>query len=166
MTITVRPATKRDIDAIQRVARSSWQASHAPLVGTEASPSFFEQEYDKARIRAKVTNDAGQFEVAVDEDGVVGFAAAAPLNQSPLTFGLSWLYVHPDHWSEGIGQRLHTTVQRAIEQRGGERLRLGVLAENERAIRFYEHAGYTHHGDYYDDRIEARGYLYVKELTR
>ncbi|WP_185715513.1 GNAT family N-acetyltransferase [Halocatena pleomorpha] len=166
MTVTVRSATKRDIDAIQRVARSSWQASHAPLVGTEASLSFFEQEYDKARIRAKITNDAGQFEVAVDDDGVVGFVAAVPLNQSPLLFGLSWLYVHPDRWGEGIGQQLHTTVQQAIERAGGERIRLGVLAENERAIRFYEHAGYTHQDDYYDDRIKARGRLYVKELTR
>lgn len=163
--LTVRPATRRDTDSIQRVASASWEAAHAPLVGAETARSFFEREYDEARIHSKIASDAGLFEVAVDEDGVVGFVTAAPLEQSPLTFGLSWLYVHPDRWREGIGTRLLTGVEKTIERREGERIRLGVLAANERAIRFYERAGYAHHSDYYDDRIEARGCLYVKEMS-
>lgn len=162
--LTVRPAMKRDIDSIRGIARSSWDAAHAPLLGAETAHSFFEREYDESRVRSKVTSDAGCFEVAVDSSGVVGFVTAAPLERSPPVFGLSWLYVHPDRWGEGIGTRLLTGVERAIEREGGERIRLGVLAANERAIRFYERAGYTHYNDYYDDRIEARGCLYVKEL--
>lgn len=154
----------QDTDAIRQVASASWHTAHAPLISSEKANSFFEREYDEARIRAKITDDAGRFEVAVDDSGIVGFVTAAPVDQSPRVFGLSWLYVHPDRWGEGIGTQLHTTVKQAIEQRGGERIRLGVLAGNERAIHFYERAGYTHQNDYYDDRIDARGRLYVKEL--
>lgn len=163
--LTVRPAMKRDTDAIQQVASASWQAAHTPLIGAETAQAFFDQEYGEAQIRSKIVDDAGIFKLAVDADGVVGFVTAAPLDQSPHVFGLSWLYVHPDRWGEGIGTQLHTTVERAIERRGGERIRLGVLAANERAIRFYEAAGYAHHSNYYDDRIDARGQLYVKELA-
>ncbi len=162
--LTVRPATRRDVDAIRGVASAAWEAAHAPLIGTETATSFFEREYDEARVRSKITSDAGIFDVAVGGDGIVGFGAATPVERSPRVFGLSWLYVHPDRWGEGIGTRLLTGVEGTIERRGGERIRLGVLAANERAIRFYEAAGYTNHNDYYDDRIEARGCLYVKEL--
>lgn len=162
--LTVRPATRRDIDAIRQVASSSWEAAHAPLIGTETGRSFFETEYDEARIRSKITSDGKIFDVAVDGEGVVGFVTAAPKKTSPRVFGLSWLYVLPGRWNEGIGTRLLTRTEQTIERRGGERIRLGVLAGNERAIRFYETAGYTHHNDYYDDRIEARGCLYKKLL--
>jgi ribosomal protein S18 acetylase RimI-like enzyme len=53
------------------------------------------------------------------------------------------LYVLSRFWRQGVGHALWLTAQRLLLERGCARVTLWVLAENERAIRFYEKLGFA-----------------------
>lgn len=38
------------------------------------------------------------------------------------------------------------------------------MAENERAVNFYESAGYGREDEFYDDQIDTHGYTYAKPI--
>jgi ribosomal protein S18 acetylase RimI-like enzyme len=38
------------------------------------------------------------------------------------------------------------------------------MTESERAVEFYESAGYRRDEEFYDERIDTSGFLYAKEL--
>lgn len=181
MAVEVRPAAPGDADALRRVARRAWHAAHAPIVGAETVEEFLAEYYDESSLRSAIEDEGIIFEVAVDaadgdaeaadpadedaaEDAPVGFASARPTDGDDDVFSLGRIYVHPDRWGEGIGRRLLATVEAKIERRGGDRVRLVVMADNDRAVGFYESAGYDRLDDFYDDRIGTRSYRYAKDL--
>lgn len=57
----------------------------------------------------------------------------------PRTGYVDQLVVHPDHWGEGVASRLIE----AAALRSPAHLSLDVNEQNERAVRFYEKAGFT-----------------------
>ena len=155
MCIEIRPATPTHIDGIQRVAEQAWYSAHEPIVGAETVDEFLEKYYDAETFRSLIENDA-IFPVAVaSESNVVGFASASPDNDCASTYHLGRIYILPDRWGEGIGRRLLADIEQTVERRGGERIKLGVMAENERAVKFYESANYERESKFYDERIGA-----------
>jgi ribosomal protein S18 acetylase RimI-like enzyme len=165
MNIEIRSATSTDIDGIQRVANRAWHSAHGPIVGENTVDEFLEKYYDTESFRSLIENDDSIFDVAAgSEDDVVGFVSAGPADECAAIFDLGRIYVHPDRWGEGIGQQLLGHTEQKIEQRGGERIKLGVMAENERAVNFYESAGFQREGEFYDDRIDTYSYNYVKTI--
>ncbi len=167
MSIEIRQARREDTDGIQHVAEQAWHSAHAPIIGTERTDEFLERYYDAATFRSLVEDSGSILGVAVDDEKpeVVGFVGASPADGDSATFDLGRIYVLPGRWREGIGDRLLSHVERTIGERGGERIELGVMAENERAIEFYESAGYRRDEKFYDERIDTSGYMYVKELS-
>lgn len=164
MDVELRPAREADVGGIQRVADAAWHAAHAPIVGEAAVEAFLEDFYDAETFRTLLDRDEALLDVAVDGDAVVGFAAAAPTEDDRRTYHLSRIYVDPDRWGEGVGGRLLERVERLAADRGADRLTLGVMAENERAVGFYQAAGYERTDDFYDDRLDTPGYTFEKEL--
>jgi ribosomal protein S18 acetylase RimI-like enzyme len=157
MAAEIRPARSADLPAVQRVARAAWYAAHEPIVGEESVETFLAEYYSREALEERLGRRT-VFLVAVD-DAVVGFAVAGPTDD-PTTYVLGRIYVSPDRWGEGIGRRLLEDVHGRARERGGERMRLGVMAENDRAVRFYEAAGYERVGDRVDERIGTTTYEY------
>lgn len=163
--VEVRPATLDDVGAVRRIARRAWWAAHEPLVGEDSVETFLEEYYDVAMVQGRVERDDVVLLVAsAGEVGVVGFLSAAPAADDPGLFHLSQCYVDPDRWGEGIGSRLLATAETSMADRGADRVRLGVMAENDRAVGFYEAAAYERVGAFHDDRLEVDGYTYEKTL--
>ncbi|MCS0497579.1 GNAT family N-acetyltransferase [Ancylobacter sp. MQZ15Z-1] len=83
----------------------------------------------------------------IDEGAVIDLAVtddeAARLlgfvSVDPRTGYVDQLVVHPDHWGEGVARQLVA----AAEARTRKGLSLDVNEENERAVRFYERAGFN-----------------------
>lgn len=159
MDANVRPATTSDVADVRRVARESWHATYDDLLGTDAVESVVNEWYDLYRLRQSVEREDGLFLVAErevggedDGDGEGGTETEAELlgfGQSLLADGendgaaeLPRLYVHPDHWGEGVGTALAERIESWAADRGAERLRLIVLADNEVGNAFYESRGY------------------------
>lgn len=163
MAVEIRQVEPSDLAAVQAVAREAWYAAHAPIIGEQAVEEFLDSYYGRDTLRERLDEDT-VFPVAVDGEAVVGFAVAGPAERKPVTFVLGRLYVIPERWGEEIGRRLLRRVEARASDRGGERIRLGVMAENDRAVGFYEAAGYERVGEHDDERIGATAYEYGKEL--
>lgn len=160
----MRPAGPSDINGIQSVATQAWHAAHAPIIGADTVETFLEEHYDTESFRSRINHKDVIIEVAADAgDTVVGYAMANPIEEE-LTFSLTHIYVTPDHWSNGIGRQLLNHIEQKIRHCGGERITLSVMADNNRAVRFYETTGYNRVSEFYDDRIDTHSYTYDKNI--
>lgn len=165
MTVEIRPATTEDVEEVRRVSERAWYEAHAPIIGEDATREFLDRYYDPETLRAVIDDRARILDVAVTGGDVVGFVSGGPDEESPETFHLNRVYVHPDRWGQGIGRRLVEHVETKVARRGQEQILLGVMAENERAIRFYESAGFDRQKEFYDDNVDATSYIYEKTLA-
>jgi ribosomal protein S18 acetylase RimI-like enzyme len=170
--IDIRPGFPADAAAITRVRRESWLAAYAGIIdralidratatgGSAASPP----PYRRTLVA-----------VGGDDPAVIGYAAFGPERTvvsailppvtpagghasaapgDPLTPAgragdtgeLYALYVTPAWWSAGAGRALMGSVLTALRDRPYARAVLWVLAENTRARRFYERAGFAPDG--------------------
>ena len=98
--------------------------------------------------------------VAEADDAIIGLAHFGPSTDEPVG-EIYRFFVAPECWGKGVGKAL---MQRALEQlhvAGFETAILWVHADNRRARRFYEAAGWRPDGAERDE--EAFGHV-VKEL--
>ncbi|PSQ49673.1 N-acetyltransferase [Halobacteriales archaeon SW_7_65_23] len=165
MTVDIRPATADDVAALQRVAERAWHDAHAPIIGTETTEEFLAEHYDAETFRAVIDDESRLLAVADASEGIVGFTGGGPDDDSPATFHLSRIYVDPDWWGQGVGRQLLAHLEEALREQGYEHITLGVMAENDRAIRFYESAGFDREEEFYDEAIDTTSYVYRKELA-
>jgi ribosomal protein S18 acetylase RimI-like enzyme len=164
MTVNIRPATAEDIDAIREISERAWHEAHTPIIGRETTEEFLEQHYDSETFHATIDDPERILDVAADEEGVVGFISGGPSEESPGTFNLVRVYVRPDRWGDGIGRQLLEHFERKVSEREQDRITLGVMADNDRAISFYESMGYDRTEEFYDGTIDTNSYVYEKEL--
>ncbi|MFB6150119.1 MAG: GNAT family N-acetyltransferase [Halobacteriales archaeon] len=165
MEVVIRRAEPSDIPEIRSVATAAWHAAHAPIIGPEAVEEFLADHYEPTSFQRWIEREDVVLDVATTpESAVIGYVLALPVNEETSTFSLTQIYIHPDHWGNGIGTRLLDRCEAAIQSRGGERIKLSVMADNERAIGFYEAAGYERVESFYDDRIETYSYTYAKSI--
>ncbi|MFC4448830.1 GNAT family N-acetyltransferase [Halorussus aquaticus] len=153
----VRPATTGDVGDVRRVARESWHATYDDILGAEAVESVVDDWYDLFALRQSVEREDGLFLVAEREgDGgdaeteLIGFAQSVLGDEEradDAAAQLPRIYVHPDHWDEGVGSAMLDRVEAWAADRGAERLRLLVLADNEVGNAFYERRGYRAVGE-------------------
>lgn len=165
MTGEIRPAEPGDVDGIQRVAEAAWRAAHEPIVGSDVVDSFLEEYYGTEQFLERVARDDVVLAVAVEpagDEAVVGYVLGMPDDDAVLH--LSHIYVVPDRWGEGIGRRLLAHVEERARERGADRVELGVMADNDRAVAFYEDGGYSRSGSFYDERADTRSYTYEKPV--
>ncbi|MET9873728.1 GNAT family N-acetyltransferase [Actinacidiphila glaucinigra] len=161
----VRVMTRDDIDAVAAVRVRGWQTAYAGIV-----PQSYLDAMDAGADaeRRKEWFDAGGKRVdnlvATDGGEVTGWAALGPYRGEPddAEVGeLYALYVRPDRIGRGAGRALMDAVRARAGERGFRSLRLWVLADNARALRFYERAGFAPDGT---DQIEMYDGVPLKEL--
>ncbi|WP_276299942.1 GNAT family N-acetyltransferase [Halorussus lipolyticus] len=174
--LSVRSAEAGDVADVRRIARESWHAAYDDIVGPESVGSVVDEWYDLNHLRRSVERDDGVFLVAeigggsedadatddADDPEVVGFAQGV-LGGADDSAELPRIYVHPDHWGEGAGSAMLERVEDELADRGAERLRLVVLADNEIGNAFYERHGYPTVGSR-ESEFEGETYAdYVRE---
>jgi ribosomal protein S18 acetylase RimI-like enzyme len=137
---TIRPARSDDVPAIQHVARTTWHAAYDDLLGPDAVDAKVDEWYADGVVADGITDDTTTYLVATDDE-VIGYAFGSPLDDDVAS--LSAIYVLPDRWGSGVGSQLFDAVTDRLHDRGVVRLRIRVLADNDRAREFYERHGAT-----------------------
>ncbi|MFD1647412.1 GNAT family N-acetyltransferase [Haloarchaeobius litoreus] len=161
---TVREATTDDARAVQRVADAACHAVYDDILGPEEVDEVVASWYDPERlVHDDVEPDERPFFVTAVDDDVVGYVEGVPDDEDDVA-DLYRIYVHPDHWGAGLGRALLDRLERAFRDRGFERLRVSVFAENDVGVRFYESVGFDDRRTTTDERFGTERYVYEKRL--
>jgi len=131
--MTVRRATKKDLDAI----RALWEAFEAELAGPEWVRETWEEELVDVERRMR---DAAVF-LAEDEGKVVGLLGLDFKN--PKIAHVQSVYVVPEARRRGVSAALMAEAAAMAREHGYTHMDLDVLTDNHAAIAVYERLGFA-----------------------
>jgi len=140
----IRSANADDTDAIGQVHIASWRHAYRAILPAEflAGLSVVQR---RAMWAEAVAKDLPHLLVAEVQGQVVGFSAIGPCRDegsARADFELWAIYALPSQWSTGIGRELWHASCKVLRSRGSRHVSLWVIANNERAIKFYTAAGF------------------------
>jgi GNAT superfamily N-acetyltransferase len=144
----IRHAEPRDAAAIAAVKRESWRVAYRGVVGAalldhlEIAPPISQWSHGirwpvSRRHRTLVVGRPG---------AVLGVATTRPSADDDRVGQVGLIYLHPSAWGLGLGRALLTRATDELRDAGFAEALLWVIEGNERAIRFYERAGWHDDG--------------------
>jgi len=140
----VRPATLRDAKAVAELHATSSRAAYKDLVPDEHL-STTPMDKRVAYWREAIEYGEPQVFVATEGDkivGFVGFDRSRDPKSKPTTGEIWAIYAAPTHWDQGVGLALWDAAREGIDDEGCTEVTIWVPLRNERAIRFFELAGF------------------------
>lgn len=158
----VRDATPADVPRIREVAQESWQAAYAAFLTPGQCRRALEDLYDAESLERAIEELDGFHLLVAEVDGEVqGFASAEKTWSDEAE--LYALYVHPDHWGEGVGSALLDAVADRVADEV-DRLACSVFVENYAGVGFFESQGFERLGE---TKTEVAGSVHEEyELER
>jgi ribosomal protein S18 acetylase RimI-like enzyme len=150
---TVRTATPQDAADIVRINVCGWRLAYAGIVPDDVLAAIDVPDRVE-RYRHRMSRPS-QFESLLVQDGgvTVGYTSLGPYRIGQHEGVLSRrvgevvaIYVDPPRWGTGVGPALMHAALDRLAARAFASVRLWVLAENARARRFYERAGFVPDG--------------------
>jgi ribosomal protein S18 acetylase RimI-like enzyme len=120
------------------------QAIHRDVFGLDqlSGPSLDELQ---VYWREAIEYSEPQVQVAIEGETMVGFVGFDRSRDkgTPSTMGEIWsLYVLPADWGQGAGVALWDAAHDGLKEEGCTSVSAWVPVRNERAMRFFEHAGF------------------------
>lgn len=113
-------------------------------------------------LRGRLRMSGAELLVAQRGPDVLAFSIHRPV--APDSVEIYYLATDPDAWGQGLAQRLLAAVEQMGRMAKARRAELWVIADNERAIDFYERAGYTPTGEQQDTQAGRTESRYAKTL--
>jgi L-amino acid N-acyltransferase YncA len=140
----IRHAEPEDARAVAEIHVEAWQVAYADI---------FPQEFLKSLTVASrqafwaqfLKEKQGHLQVAIDGVRLLGWINTGPCRDQDAAKGDAeiWaLYASPAVWSTGVGRQLWWAAQTTLREQAYRRCCLWVLAQNTRAMRFYQAAGF------------------------
>ncbi|MBS3178805.1 MULTISPECIES: GNAT family N-acetyltransferase [unclassified Pseudoclavibacter] len=156
---TLRWATEADARGVAVVHVDSWRAAYAGLIPAEVLAGLSVEQRSEVWKRWIVASSRGETTdlgapqphrllVAQERERIVGWVAFGPGRDAGEGHRgeLGGLYVHPDHWSTGVGASLIGHAETELRAAGHTDAYAWVLSGNQRAIGFYERQGWLADG--------------------
>lgn len=142
MTVTLRPATMGDLDAIVGVFLECWRQSYADVLPQSVIDAMTD---DRAtRLWDELLGAGrGSLLVAVEGPTVLGVTRFEASNGEGIVHSL---YVTPRAQGRGVGRVLLKRAAADMELGGPRQLSLWVFAENHASLAFYRRLGWTPDG--------------------
>ena len=132
MSINIRPASRSDMPALERLLRDAFDASYALFM-----PAAYVREWRMSEKPAETLRKLqGDMAVAVSGETVVGFVATE--NDT-----VAELWVAPDRRRRGIGTKLLHWAEDRLRDRGSGDVALSCYERNSNGLDFYRKMGYV-----------------------
>jgi ribosomal protein S18 acetylase RimI-like enzyme len=141
-SILTRPWTRDDLPAIQRLLLETWLDAYLPFIPREDVTGYLHQQYSQAKLEALFA-DADVTGLVAEVDGAVAGYAKLYDARAEQRFCLHQLYVLPSKQRLGLGRRLMACAEQRAFELGADRIWLGVMVKNARAVAWYQKMGYT-----------------------
>jgi GNAT superfamily N-acetyltransferase len=158
--VEIRTARAGDALAIAEVHVAAWRAAYAGIIPEHVLAALSVERRAK-QWRQRIQQGRSPIWVAALPD-VQGFVSAGDSRDADSSRAgeVYALYVAPESWGRGVGQRLFSRASAWLAQRY-EVGQLWVLAGNERARRFYRRQGWEPDGV---EKHEQRGDVTLHEV--
>ena len=147
MSFDLRPVRPEDAEELADLQIAAWRAAFMPLM-----PADFElptREHFLLMGERSLRAEGVHRTVAVTSDRVVGLCTDGPSRDEdapPEAGELRALYVHPDHWRQGVGAALAENALDQLRASGFSDATLWSFRDNARANAFYERLGFRPDG--------------------
>jgi ribosomal protein S18 acetylase RimI-like enzyme len=135
--VTIRPETDDDVETSVALHIRAWQKAYRGMLPDAVLDSLDPVAW-ATRRREHRTSPQSTSLVAEADGEIVGFVQFGPDREEPALGEIYAIYVDPSHWGLGAG---HALMTRALEALPQPVVRLWVLEQNERALRFYSRYG-------------------------
>lgn len=129
--LTIRKARADEIETLADIGFVAWERDLMPFLGAAS------QQSERRRLSAAVHELLDRIIVAEMEGVAVGWCA----RQRGKAY-IPYLFVTPLLQNHGIGSALLRRMESMLELQGADRVQLDTLADNVRAVAFYQHQGY------------------------
>src|SRR6185369_14231505 len=137
--VCVESVGAEGVAEIAALAGVIWRSCYPGIISGAQIEYMLQRIYDPAVMRREIEGGVEYFR-ATAEGELRGFAACGP--DSPGTYKLHKLYVHPDAQGQGVGRALLSRVEERARAGGAHTLILNVNKRNERAIQVYRRQGF------------------------
>jgi RimJ/RimL family protein N-acetyltransferase len=146
--LRVRAAVREDIDR-----RAAWPSYPAPFDMFDAHSKGWDAERRDRNWIGMRDHAPNDLFLACEGRGVelLGWFAFVDMDWEARSVGNMTIRLHPELCDRGIGTALATAIFSWAHSQGFLRLRLNVLASNQRAARCYEKAGMRKTGEFERD---------------
>jgi ribosomal-protein-alanine N-acetyltransferase len=133
LNLVIRKAIPTEIETLADIAFVAWERDLLPfLTGPAASRTA-----ERSRLSAAVREGLDRIIVAEVNGVAVGWCQRAR-GRAYIPF----LFVTPLLQNQGVGSALLRRMESFLELGGADRIHLDTLADNVRAVNFYQHQGY------------------------
>ncbi|MFI7551730.1 GNAT family N-acetyltransferase [Micromonospora sediminimaris] len=153
---SIRREQPDDAEAVARVHVRGWQAGYAGIMPDEVLNRLNPVAWAQRRRALGTADPDHPFTTLLAEEHgtLVGFATFGPYRNNqdrgdldPAYGEVVSLYVTPENWGDGTARALFAAARAGLRESGWTEYRLWVLADNDRARRFYERAGLSPDGE-------------------
>src|ERR1043165_650659 len=129
----IRKAVPSEIETLADIAFVAWERDLRPFLNGPAAS----RDSERHRLSAAVRDGLDRTIVAEVNGVAVGWCQRAR-GRAYIPF----LFVTPLLQNNGIGSALLKRMESMVELEGADRIQLDTLADNVRAVNFYQHQGY------------------------
>jgi len=149
--VSIRQGVPADAEQLAHLHIDVWDDAYTGLMPQGILDDRREKVAERVERWREILGQERPTWVAEDSEGLIGVASSGPARDNDMdgTLELWALYVRAAYWGTGVG---YTLFEIAVGDRAAY---LWVLADNERAIRFYERQGFRLDGTE-DEHDEGR----------
>ena len=133
LSTIIRKAVPSEIETLADIAFVAWERDLLPFLNGAAAS----RDAERTRLEAAVRDGLDRVIVAEVNDVSVGWCQRMR-GRAYIPF----LFVTPLLQNRGVGTTLLRRMESMLELEGFDRIQLDTLADNVRAVNFYQHQGY------------------------
>jgi [ribosomal protein S18]-alanine N-acetyltransferase len=133
LNMIIRTAQPSEVETLADIGYVAWERDLMPFLRGAAADG----QSERRRLSAAVHELLDRTIVAEIDDVPVGWCA----RQRGKAY-IPYLFVTPLLQNRGIGTALLRRMETLLELQGADRVQLDTLADNVRAVNFYQHQGY------------------------
>jgi ribosomal protein S18 acetylase RimI-like enzyme len=142
MRIVIRPWQEKDLGPIREITWRSWMTTYSRFIPETDLKSYLDLHYTKEVLLNMFNDPLVHGFVAENEDQVAGFVRLSfDLNENRLN--IPSLHVLSEFQGRGIGRRLLDRAEKYAVGRGLDKIWIGVMIKNRRALALYRRVGFV-----------------------
>lgn len=141
-SILTRRWRRDDLPTIQRLLLETWLDAYSPFIPREDVAGYLEKQYSQAKLEGLFA-EADVTGLVAEVDGAIAGYAKLYDARAEQRFYLHQLYILPSKQGLGLGRRLMACAELRAFELGADRIWLGVMVKNARAVAWYQRMGYT-----------------------